>query len=314
MHKNLIELYKDFTDECLYAGKLSASTMRGYASAFDLLIKLIPGIKIIDLTSQTMIRFFEILEKRERIVGKALVKRGVKRSTIATYWSKLNGFTTWLERHEYIKENPFKTMSFPNVEYADKRFVQKENLEKILTAIAVNIDWGSLLVKKRNLAVLNTFLYTGVRKSELLGLKLLDIDFERKHLVVRAEISKSKINRTIPLNSRVIDSLNDYLNERKRLGYQTNYLFVSNNSDRNFTEHGLKHMISKIARESRVNFHVHRLRHTFAMNLINNGSDISKVKQLMGHKDIRMTAAYLRCIPTSAMRSDVESLNLDDML
>ena len=170
------------------------------------------------------------------------------------------------------------------------------------------------MVRKRNTAIFNLFLYTGIRKSELLGLKLIDFNFDIEELTVRAEISKSKINRVIPLNRRLISILKDYLKERKSLGYKTEYFFVSNNSDNKFTEHGLKNTVTKIVEESGVKFHVHRFRHSFAINLINNGSDIMKIKQLLGHKDIRMTAAYLRCIPSNAMRGDIEDLNMDDML
>ncbi|RJO59499.1 hypothetical protein C4546_01995 [Candidatus Parcubacteria bacterium] len=58
----------------------------------------------------------------------------------------------------------------------------------------------------------------------------------------------------------------------------------------------------------------HQFRHTFAVNVLNNGSDIAKLKQLLGHRDIRMTATYLRCLPTSAMRGDVETLTLDNLV
>jgi integrase/recombinase XerD len=59
---------------------------------------------------------------------------------------------------------------------------------------------------------------------------------------------------------------------------------------------------------------VHRFRHTFAVNFLNRGGDIAKLKQLLGHRDIRMTSAYLRCLPTSAMRTDVESITLESLL
>jgi integrase/recombinase XerD len=59
---------------------------------------------------------------------------------------------------------------------------------------------------------------------------------------------------------------------------------------------------------------VHQFRHTFAVNFLNQGGDIAKLKQLLGHRDIRMTSAYLRCLPTSAMRTNVESISLDTLL
>jgi integrase/recombinase XerD len=314
MKKNLKLLHQDFIEECTYVGKLSDVTIRGYIGAFNLFLKMNPGVAVADLSTQTVVKFFKRLEQREREVGRGGIKTGIKRSTVATYWSKLNVFMAWLEKHKKIKENPFREIKCPNVEYADKKFIQKKNLDKIFSAIAINIDWSSDLVRKRNMAIFNLFLYSGIRKGELLGLELIDFNFDKKELMVRAEISKSRINRVIPLNRRLIIVLKDYLKERKSLKYKTEYFFVSNNSDDKFTEHGLKHTVAKIVEESGVKFHVHRFRHAFAINLINKSSDIMKVKQLLGHKDIRMTAAYLRCIPSNAMRGDIEALNMDDML
>ena len=147
-----------------------------------------------------------------------------------------------------------------------------------------------------------------------MGLTLNDIDLDRKQLTVRAETSKSKNNRVVPLNLMAIQKIKDYLEERKRKGYTSEYLFMSNNKDEKFTKHGLKHIIKKVKEYSGVKFHIHKFRHTYAVNLVNNSCDVSKVKQLLGHRDIRMTSAYLRCLPTSAMRGDVERITLDNLL
>jgi len=180
--------------------------------------------------------------------------------------------------------------------------------------VSFNIPWANTFIRKRNTAILFLLLGTGLRRNELLGLMVIDIDMERRQLKVRAETSKSKMERIVPLNGMVIPKLEDYLNERKRKDLKTPELFVSDNKDSGMTKHGLRYLIEAIKKTSGMNFHIHQLRHTFAVNLINNGTDISKVKQLMGHKDIRMTSAYLRCIPTKAMRNDVEALTLDNML
>ena len=182
----------------------------------------------------------------------------------------------------------------------------------IFTAIAFTIDWQNQLVRKRNIALMHTLLYCGLRKGECINLKILDIDFLRKLLTVRAETSKSKRERTIPLNTKVLSALQDYAVERKH--YTTPYFFVSNNHDDKLTYNGLKHLMERIVHASGVKFHLHQLRHTFAVNLLNNGCDSAKLKQLMGHTDIRMTMAYLRCIPSKAMRADLEALSLDSLL
>ncbi len=313
MKKELLQLFAEFIKEKEFSAKLSPETLRGYRMAFVLLLKIMPTITKEMLSPKTMTEFFVQLEKRERTVGQGIKKRGIKKSTIATYRSKLHKFFSWLKVKGCIKENPFNAMNYPNVRYEDKKFLKKEDIEKILTAIDMKITWRNPLVQKRNMAIICILFCCGLRKSELLGLKTHDIDLGRKMLTVRAETSKSRIDRVVPLNSLALNKLVDYINERKKQNYSTAFFFVSNNKDDKLSKDGFKHLIDFLKKESGVDFHAHRLRHTFAVTLVKTRTDISKIQQLMGHKDIRMTATYLRCIPSDAMRGDVESITIDNL-
>ena len=314
MTENIETLFKEFIKEQEYSSKLSPVTLDGYQYAFKLFLQIMPGTGLEDLTDKIMTEFFERLEKRERKVGRGYTKKGIKSSTVATYRSKLNKFFGWLEMKGKIKKNPFRLMEYPNVVYEDKKFLRKEELEKIFMAMGIGIPWKNPFVAKRNIAIITTLLYCGLRKGELLGLKVLDIDFGRKELTVRAETSKSRINRIVPLNPELIRKLEDYLEERKKRTSVSTSFFTSNNEDRELSEDGFKHLIAFLVDKSGVKFHAHQFRHTFAVNMLNKGCDIAKLKQLMGHKDIRMTASYVRCLPSSMMRNDVNMLTIDDMV
>jgi site-specific recombinase XerD len=311
--KELGMLQEEFIEETRYARRLSEETIRGYESSLRLFSKIFPDIKYPEeLCKQLLIRFFRELEIRERKVGKK-IKKGIKKSTIATHWSKLNQFFKWLVINKHIEENPLWGIPFPRVEYLDKKYLTHEQVSKIFSAVAFNIKWSNSLIEKRNTMILFLALSCGLRKGEILGLKVTDIDLDRKKVIVRAETSKSKIRREVPLNSTALVKVKFYLDERKKFGLMSEYLLVNEKNEK-FTSHGLKHMIAKVKKESGVKFHIHQLRHTFAVNLINNRCDVSKLKILMGHRDIRMTGAYLRCIPTKGMRADLESLTLDNLL
>lgn len=313
MKEGLTQTFLEFIKEEEFSAKLSPETLRGYRSSFDLLLKVMPTTTLETISTKTMTEFFTRLEKRERIVGNNTRKKGIKKSTIATYRSKLNKFFEWLKNNKLLKENPFTKMQYPSVSYEDKKFLRKEEIETILTAIDIKIDWRNPLVQKRNMAMICTLFCCGLRKSELLGLKVCDIDLDRKIITIRAETSKSRIDRVIPLNSLVLKKLADYIHERKKQNYLTPFFFVSNNKDGKLTKDGFKHLIDLLKKESGISFHAHQLRHTFAVAFISNNSDISKLKQLMGHKDIRMTTTYLRYIPTGAMRGDVELITIDNL-
>ena len=204
-------------------------------------------------------------------------------------------------------------MLYPTPRYEDKKFLYRRQIEMIVTSITTN-PWKSLLFKKRNLALVYIAFSCGLRKSELINLKVIDIDIEKKWLRVRGETSKSKIDRFIPINSDAFLQLKDYMDERYKNKYETPYLFVSNAKDALLTSHGLKHLVEKLKEISGVKFHMHQFRHTFAVNHVAKGTPLAKLQQMMGHRDIRMTQAYTRCIPTSQMEVDVEKVNLSNLI
>lgn len=296
--------------ECEFSRKCRPETIRGYQHTFDHFMRIMPNTTLDQLTSLTMTRFFKILQERKRIVGKNKVKVGIKKSTVATYWSKLNSFFEWLRNKNILERNPFQGMMYPTPSYEDRKFLKREELEKIIAAIHIHSTNGLLL--KRNLAIFHTLLFCGLRREELLYLQIRDIDLERRILTVRAETSKIPRTRYVPLHSQLIFHLKEYLKERKR--FTTPYLFVSSKRDERFTFDGLKHLIDNLNRVSKVRFHAHQFRHTFAVNFLNSNNNIVKLKQLMGHKSIQMTMVYLRALPTKEMRGDIERLRIDGLI
>ena len=309
--KDLQQLFNEYIMECEFSRKSRPETLRGYKQTFATFIKLMPVMNTHSLTASAMTSFFKILQERKRIVGRNQIRTGVKKSTIATYWSKLNNFFEWLKIRKYIQVNPFNEMAYPSPVYEDRKFLKKEQIEKILTVIH-NQSGNNLLLLKRNLVLFYILLFCGLRREELLLLQVRDIDMERKILTVRAETSKIPRTRHLPMHSQIVMYLRDYLKERKHL--TTPYLIVSIRRDDRLSYDGLKHLVNKLKKISGVNFHLHQLRHTFAVNFLKSSNNIAKLKQLMGHTDIRMTLVYLRCLPTNEMRGDIENMNIDNLI
>ncbi|MBU4480244.1 site-specific integrase [Patescibacteria group bacterium] len=132
--------------------------------------------------------------------------------------------------------------------------------------------------------------------------------------VIRGATSKSKKNRLLPLNPVLEMHLKDYLTERNKRKYKTEYLLASNNEDTKFTRHGLKHWVNKFVELSGVKFHLHQFRHTFACGLAANGIDSYKLQKLMGHNDLRMTDKYLRSLGVNDFRDEVNRLCIDNLV
>jgi integrase/recombinase XerD len=311
VRNTLPELFNEFLCECEFARKLRPQTLRGTREAFKLLLKLVPDLSLQNISPGIMTRFFRILDERKRIGKDYKIITGVKKSTVRTYWSKLYPFFEWLRIRKHIRVNPLNDMRRPSVTWDDLKYLKRQDIERILAAIH-NPRTGELLLMKRNLAMFYTLLYCGLRREELITLHIRDIDFERKLLTVRAENSKIPRTRHIPLHSQAIMYLKDYLKERK--SYTTPFLFVSRHKDTMLSRDGLTDIVKTLNMRSGVKFHLHQFRHTFAVNFLKTSNNIAKLKQLLGHTDIKMTMVYLRCLPTDELRGDVENMRLDDFV
>lgn len=309
-YRPLTEIFEEFITESQFVRKIRPETIKGYRYCFDTFTKLVPGVSLQSLTSQTLINFFKILQERNRVVGKGEIRTGIKKSTIASYWSKLSAFFTWLAKKKYISASPLIDLSCPTPTYEDRKFLQREQIEKILAAL--HIHFSNTLIFKRNLVIFYLLLFCGLRKEELIFLQVKDLDLERKVLTIRAETSKSGRQRQVPLHPIVIIHLKEYLAERK--SFATPYLIVSSQHDDRLSYDGLKHLVEKLKQLSGVRFHLHQFRHTFAVNFLKTSRDLSKLKQLLGHSDIKMTAIYLRNLPIEEMQKDLNNMSISSFI
>jgi len=310
MKKDLQALFNEYMYECEFVQHLSPKTMKDYRDAFRLLVKLQPDVSIENLSSQTMVSLFKQLQERRRKVGKSMVTRGITKSTIITYWNRYNRFFSVLEQNGNIESNPFKGLKRPHQVQDSKKYLEKEQTEKVLTAILTSANDTFLM--KRNLVIFYLFLFCGLRRAELLQLQIRDIDLPKKILTVRASTSKVERSRQIPLHSYIIIHLLEYLTARKQ--YTTQYLIVSRYKDAQLSQAGLKHLVQLLCQTSGVNFHVHQLRHTFAVNFLNSSKDLAKLQQLLGHASPSMTLHYTMCLPPQTMRPDIENLSIDGLI
>lgn len=295
-----------------YAIGTAQATIKSYCYHFQLLLKFKPDIELEDLTEEMIVNFFEFLNTRKRSVGKEYINRIYKNSSIATVRGKLNAFFKWLIERGYLKASPFDKIRYPEVSYTDRRAFTLKEFEAICIAVNFKIKWQSLLIKKRNVAIIMFLVYSGVRKEELLGLTLNDIDFDRKIITIRAETSKSKLTRYIPMNRELVPHLTDYLNYRIRITCK--YLWIAGTHDRELTEHGLKHFIKLLNKVTSFHCHAHRFRHTFATNYYKLTHDIVGLKKLMGHKSLKMTLTYLRSLPDEHLVEQIKKITIKEFM
>jgi len=146
----------------------------------------------------------------------------------------------------------------------------------------------------RDRAILETFYSTGMRRRELSGLKLYDLDVERGTIMVR--MGKGKKDRMIPIGSRAMAWIDRYMTEvRPTLARQPDdgILFLSNQGD-TFSPNRLTQMVREYvaAAETGKSGACHLFRHTMATLMLENGADIRFIQQMLGHAELSTTQIY----------------------
>lgn len=306
--------FDDFLKEQIAVRGPRKATLEGYIAAFRLFRKLVPEVDLKTIQDRSAwINFFTELQTRERIVGTSEKRTGVKNSTLLTYRSKLSVFMRWLKDTGLIKENPLPKIPKPHATYTDRRYLSGSEIQKLIQVCEYGYKWQNLFLRSRNLTIVKVLLHTGVRRGELLGLRLEDVDFVKRKLTVRAESSKSKMRREIPLSPELQADLRQYVKMRQDhpISYTTHALFVSATRDNALTQHGLKHLVELLSEKSGVHFHLHRGRHTFAANLTAQHVPTQHLQELMGHLDPRMTLKYGRNVGLETLRASVEKMGTD---
>ena len=299
------DCFDQYLSECEYTKRLSSHTMSSYRDVMKNFLKVMPEINTpLDLHPYLVHEFFKRLGKRAKRND-----REIRVSTIRTYFNKLQVFFNWLEMNDLVEKGSLtsKIIKPPNPKYLDEKALSNAQVSKIIASIALhNTDNDEQL--KRDLAIIKTLQYSGIRKGELLGLRVQDVDFIQKTLFINSDTSKSKKSRYIPLHYSLRTALKFYLQTRASKNITSEYLFVSIKRDAPLTRQGMKYWVKKYKRLSGVNFHLHQFRHTFACNLAIQGTAIISIKNLLGHATTQMTERYLRSIKTEDARSHIDSL------
>lgn len=218
---------------------------------------------------------------------KYLKKSGLTDRTIAHNISVLRSFYKFLLIEKYTTKNPVELLELPKLGRRLPQVLSKEDVERLLNFNLT--DHYSY----RNKAMLELIYASGLRASELVNLKLQDIDIT--NAVVRT-VGKGSKERIIPLGDYAIMALtiylNDYRNKFLKATYN-DYLFLNNHGNK-LTRQALFKMIKKIAKEQgiKTSFSPHTLRHSFATHLLDYGADLRSIQELLGHKDISTTQIY----------------------
>ncbi|MGG7057586.1 site-specific tyrosine recombinase/integron integrase [Clostridium tertium] len=197
-------------------------------------------------------------------------------SSMNTFMTPIRLFFAWLQNEEFIIKNPCASI---------KPMKEPKRMRKPLTEEQVEQLRDSMLTRRER-AILEFFLSTGCRLSEVLNVKVRDIDFINKTLLV---IGKGNKERRVYFTERCKRSLNNYLKSRED---ESEYLFVTERKPyRKISPRGMQVIVNKIKEKAGLDIHIHPhiFRHTFATQALRSGMKPEIIQQILGHEDVGIT-------------------------
>lgn len=216
------------------------------------------------------------------------VEGGAKPRSTARQLSSFRRFYRYLLREGVINEDPTVNIAMPKIGRSLPQSLTEQDVDALLSAPRVAEPLGH-----RDRTMLEVLYATGVRVSELINLKLSQINLNQGVLRI---IGKGDRERLIPLGDEAQDWIRDFIEGPRGeilLERQTEYLFPTRRGDR-MTRQAFWHIIKRYAKKAGIGKKLspHTVRHAFATHLLNNGADLRVVQLLLGHSDVSTTQIY----------------------
>lgn len=279
---DFVEKRRGFVEYLQIEKNASPYTIQYYQDDLNDFVHFLAGESIQDLrdVNQQIVRLF-----LTHLYDRQLSRRSVSRKI-----SSLRSFYKFLEREDDTYINPFVHIHLPKAETPVPGFLYMQELEKLFEVNDLTEPLG-----QRDQAILEVLYGTGIRVSECQGLKRSDIDFSIGTLFVRG---KGRKERYVPFGRFAEIALETYLNEGRvklleKAKTTTENVFL-NARGTALTTRGIRLILDKMVDKAAltINLHPHKLRHTFATHLLNEGADLRTVQELLGHESLSSTQIY----------------------
>lgn len=273
MNKDYINEYIDYLK---IDKKYSLNTIMSYKNDLSKFVLFINDKDITCLNKKDVISFIE----NEKLNDKSA-------RTISHDLIVIKNFYKYLLKEQIIKVDPTIDIELPKLKKSLPHTLSFDEIDKILD-IELNDKYSY-----RNKAMLELMYSSGLRISELVNLKMQDIDLEDDIVRIYGKGSKERI---VPIGDYAIKYLKKYIYEyRSSLMHNkvSDYIFLNSRGDR-ISRQAMFKLIKKIIRDKNIKKNVspHTLRHSFASHMLENGADLRSIQELLGHSDISTTQIY----------------------
>ena len=272
---------KKFTDYLLLEKKYSALTVKAYRTDLESFVDFVKTE--FDEDTVQNVNYSQIRSWIVSLVEKKVSNRSINRKV-----SALNTYFKFLQKVGDIKLNPLTK----HKALKTSRKIQTPFSESEINTAIDDLLYEDSFEGIRDKLIIELFYSTGIRRIELVELKLSSIDFQNNTLKV---LGKRNKERLVPLLNSVVQSLRHYLKSRSELKtiVDTDILFLTKNGIKVYETlvcRIINDYFSKASTEVKRSPHI--LRHSFATHLLNQGADLNAVKELLGHSSLAATQVY----------------------
>lgn len=211
-----------------------------------------------------------------------LSEKPISSRTLARNLSSLRSFYQYLNQVYHFEYNPFMSIKTPKVPKVLPEFLFVDEVDNLLESIDLSKTNGC-----RNRCMIELLYGCGLRVSELVSLKVEDVDFEQ--MVLRI-VGKGNKMRMVPFYEDLRDLLENYCLSRA----SNDEHFFLNRNGKGMTSRAVQYILNDCAKEAglSISVHPHMLRHSFATHLLDNGADLRVVQELLGHQNLSTTQIY----------------------
>lgn len=259
---------------------LSKNTLESYARDLRQYLSYLKDkkkLKLSETTQATVIGYLLQMQAK----GKAT-------ATLSRSLAAIKSYYHFLFREERIERDPTMNLDAPKQEKRLPRVLSVEDVERLLEQPDLKVPSGI-----RDRAMLEVLYATGLRVSELVFLKVSDVNLEMGYIKCLGKGSKERI---VPLGSMALKYVRHYLEHARRFlasSLHEDTLFLNHHGHR-LTRQGFWKIIKKYAENIQLEEEItpHTLRHSFATHLLENGADLRSVQEMLGHADIATTQIY----------------------
>ncbi len=273
----MFPIIKEYPDFLKIERRHSPNTVEAYGRDISRFIDFIGDLPLATVDS-ALIREF-LLKCREE---------GQDSRSTARYLSSLKSFFKFLCEEGHLAGNPAEFLESPKIWSKFPGFLSLVDVEALLAAPDPKTLFGV-----RDKAMLEILYATGLRVSELVSLKLDDVDLEVGFL---RSMGKGSKERVVPIGAVAQEAVQDYLLMARRLflkGKMANELFITRRGSK-MTRQGFWKILKAYALKANISNSIspHTLRHAFATHLLEGGADLRSVQEMLGHADISTTQIY----------------------